>query len=117
MRPTILLVFLAAPAFAEGRNGTLMDCDFAGEHVALVEASGQSRLKVGEFYFPAAVVQPGSEAKIGAVFAMLDAGPVMIAVDARGKDGTRPAQISAAAPGENGILTRSTEGTCKEATP
>jgi hypothetical protein len=117
MRFVIVLALLtAAPAFAEGRNGPLMTCDFAGEPVTLVEAEGKTKLKVGDLFYPAALVQPGAEGKIGAVFVMLDAGPVMIAVDTRGKDGTHAAQISAAAPGEAGVLTRSTEGTCKETT-
>jgi hypothetical protein len=107
---------VAAPALAEGRNGPLMTCDFAGEAVSLVEASGKTTLKVGGLYYPAALIQPGAEGKIGAIFVMLDAGPVMIAVDTRGKDGTHAAQISAAAPGDKGVLTRSTEGTCKETT-
>jgi hypothetical protein len=117
MYRTLLIALIAAtPAFAEGRNGPLMDCDFAGEHVALLEDGGQTKVKVGDLFYPAALVQPGAEGKIGAIFVMLDAGPVMIAVDTRGEEGTHTAQISAAAPGEAGVLTRSTEGTCKETT-
>jgi hypothetical protein len=116
MYRTLLIALIAAtPAFAEGRNGPLMDCDFAGEHVALLEDGGQTKVKVGDLFYPAALVQPGAEGKIGAIFVMLDAGPVMIAVHTRTK-GDHPAQITAAAPGDKGVLTRSTEGTCKETT-
>jgi hypothetical protein len=114
MRWTVLIVLgLATPALAEGRTGPLMACDFAGEAVTLIEVSGETQLKVGNLVYPAALVQPGADGKIGAIFVMLDAGPVMIAVDTRG-EGDHPAEITAAAPDGTGVLSRSTEGTCKE---
>jgi hypothetical protein len=113
----LLLILAAAPALAEGRSGSLMSCTFGGETVVIGESGGKIRAKVGDLFYPAAMVQPGSEGRVGAVFVMLDAGPMMIAVETAGKDGRHIAAVTAARAGADDMQTRTTQGTCTEATP
>lgn len=117
MRAALLFGLLASPALAAAPDAILMTCDFAGEHLALVGPPEKAQIKVGELYYRAVVVNPGAESRIGAVYAMLDAGPLMIAVDAKPKSGERRAEITAAGRGKDGIASRSTAGTCRETTP
>lgn len=117
MRAILLLAVAASPACAAAPDATLMTCDFAGEKVALVGTADKAEIKVGELFYRALVVNPGAESRIGAVFAMLDAGPLMIAIDVKAKSGERPAEITATGRGKSGILSQSTKGTCMETTP
>lgn len=113
----VLFAFLATPALAAAPEATLMTCDFGGEHVVLIGPADKAQVKVGDLYYRALVTNPGAESRIGAVFAMLDAGPLMIAVDLKAKSGDRPAEITATGRGKDGILSRSTKGMCRETTP
>lgn len=117
MRALYLLALLASPALAATPDAALMTCDFAGEKVAVVGTPDKAQIKVGDLYYRAIVTNPGAESRIGAVFAMLDAGPLMIAIDTKPKSGERPAEITATGRGKDGILSRSTAGTCTETTP
>lgn len=116
MRAAFLLAFAASPALAAAPEA-LMTCDFAGEKIALIGPADKAQIKVGELYYRALVTNPGAESRIGAVFAMLDAGPLMIAIDTKPKSGERAAEITATGRGKNGVLSRSTAGTCTETTP
>ena len=117
MRALLLLTLTAGPAAAVTPDAALMTCDFGGEHVALVGPADKAQIKVGDLFYRALVVNPGADARIGAVFAMLDAGPLMIAIDTKPESGSRPAEITATGRGKDGILSRSTKGTCMETTP
>lgn len=111
-----LLALAASPALATAPEA-LMTCDFAGEKVALVGPADKAQIKVGDLFYRALVVNPDAGTRIGAVFAMLDAGPLMITVDARPESGERPAEITATGRGDGGIQSRSTAGTCTETAP
>jgi hypothetical protein len=114
---TVLLILSALPAVAEGRSGPLMSCTFGSATVEIGETGGKVRAKVGDLFYPAAMVQPGSEGRVGAVFVMLDAGPMMIAVETAGKDGRHIAAVTAARAGTDDMQTKTTQGTCTEAMP
>lgn len=117
LKALLFLLPLATPALAAAPDATIMTCDFAGEKLALVGTPDKMQIKVGDLYYRAQVADPGAESRIAAVFAMLDAGPMMIAVDVRPLSGKRPAEITATGRGKTGILSRSTAGTCLETTP
>ncbi|HQU66587.1 MAG TPA: hypothetical protein PLI43_00155 [Albidovulum sp.] len=113
----LALLALATPALAAAPDATLMTCDFAGEKVSVVGTPDKAQIKVGDLYYRALITNPGAESRIGAVFAMLDAGPLMIAVDAKATSGERRAEITATGRGADGIASRSTAGICRETTP
>jgi hypothetical protein len=115
-----LALTLTTPALAEGRHDPLLNCDFAGEVLTLHQNGDLYGLEIAGQTFPAALAQPGPEGRVVAVFAMLDAGPVMIAVEtteAKAEGGkVHPSEITAAQVGAGGLATKSTKGTCTEAT-
>jgi hypothetical protein len=106
----------AAPALAEGRHDPILHCDFAGEKLTLTQNASAYSLEIADQTFPAALAQPGSDGRVVAVFSMLDAGPVMIAVATTEGDPVHPSEITASQVGANGLATRTTKGTCTEAT-
>lgn len=116
MRIALALALFAAPACAEGRHDPVLTCAFGSEAVTLLQDGEGFRIQVGGLGFPAALARPGSDGRVVGVFAMLDAGPMMIAVEA---DDTKShaAQITAATRTASGLASLTTEGTCTEATP
>ncbi|MFN0113300.1 MAG: hypothetical protein ACKVPY_01340 [Paracoccaceae bacterium] len=116
-RALIVAAFaLSSPALAEGRHDLLLNCDFAGEKLTLSQNGDLYGLEIAGQTFPASLVQPGPDGRIVAVFAMLDAGPLMIAVATTEGDPVHPSEITASQVGAQGLATRSTKGTCTEAT-
>ena len=116
MKVALILALSAGPALAEGRHDPVLACDFGGEKLTLLQNGASYGLEIAGQTFPAALAQPGSDGRVVAVFAMLDAGPVMIAVATTDGDKVHPSEITAARVGTDGLATRSTKGTCTEAT-
>ena len=121
MRAALVLALVTAgPALAEGRSEPVLSCDFAGEKLTLTRNGASYGLAIGNQTFPAALARPGPDGRVVAVFSMLDAGPVMIAVatsdPAAGGDPVHASEITASRLGGTGLATRTTGGTCTEAT-
>jgi hypothetical protein len=111
-----IIALFSTPALAEGRHDPVLTCDFAGETLTLLQNGASYGLEIGQQTFPAALAQPGPDGRVVAVFAMLDAGPVMIAVATTEGDKAHPSEITASQAGAQGLASRTTKGTCTEAT-
>ncbi|MCX7888462.1 MAG: hypothetical protein N2422_01875 [Rhodobacteraceae bacterium] len=113
----VLAVLAAAPAPAEGRHDPVLDCTFGTESVSVLQDGDGFRIAVGGQTFPAVLARPGPVGRVVGIFAMLDAGPVMIAVQTTRGQTEHMAEILASTEAKGALATRSTRGTCTEATP
>jgi hypothetical protein len=117
MRILALLALTAVPASAEGRHDTILNCTFGSESISVIQNGGGYRLEVGGQSYTAGLAQPGADGRVVGVFAMLEGGPIMIAVATTTGEKVHAANVTAAAKTAGGLATRSTEGTCREGAP
>ncbi len=111
MRFVLALALVASPAAAQE---VVLTCAFGAETVAVETREGAFGLRVGEEVFPATLVRPGMMGRVVAVFAMLDQGPVMLAV-ATGEAGAElRADLTAARVTDAGLASETTTGACRE---
>ncbi len=113
----VAAILLALPAHAEGRKDLILTCAFTTETVDVFQNGGAYRIEMGGMGFPAGLARPGSEGRIVGIFAMIDAGPMMIAVETTAGEAVHRAEVTATTLGPDGPVTRTTPGTCTEATP